>query len=67
MAIDRFADIIKRYREENGLSQRDLAKKLHITQQYLSRIENCEINPSICYAANILGQIGYKIEFIKND
>lgn len=33
---------VKKSREEEGLSQQELAKKAHITQQQLSKIENAE-------------------------
>lgn len=39
--------IIKRHREEKGLSQYRLAKKLGITQTFLSEIERGRKNPSL--------------------
>lgn len=35
-----FIFIIKEVREEKGISQKDLAEKLNISQSYLSEIEN---------------------------
>lgn len=39
--------IIKRHREEKGLSQYRLAKQLGITQTFLSEIERGRKNPSL--------------------
>ena len=39
--------IIKRHREEQGLSQYRLAKQLGITQTFLSEIERGRKNPSL--------------------
>lgn len=41
-----FGEQIKEYRRENGITQNDLADKLKITRQYLSRLENDKAQPS---------------------
>lgn len=50
---------LKAKRVEKGIRQKDLAKQLKITQQYLCEIENCKIEPRrdlMIKIANALGQ-----------
>jgi len=49
------------YRTENGLSQRDLARKLGMTQPQLARLEAGEHNPTIATLARLAQ--GLDIEF----
>lgn len=44
---------IKRLRNENGLTQKDLAEKLFVTAQAVSRWENGEVEPSITTVTQI--------------
>lgn len=41
-----FGEQIKSYRKENRITQNDLAKRLKITRQYLSHLENGKASPS---------------------
>lgn len=45
--LEDLATIFKMYREENGLSQKQLGEKLDLNQQSVSRIEKSKINPSL--------------------
>jgi len=49
-------------RNKRGISQKDLAKKAHVTQQQLSKVEN-GINCNITTFLKICGALGLKIKF----
>lgn len=53
---------IHEIREKKGLSQNDLAKKAHITQQQLSKIENGE-NCNIITFLKVCNVLGVDIDF----
>ena len=44
---------VKRYREENGLNQTELAEKVNISQAMIARIENGTKLPSVAILKNI--------------
>lgn len=44
---------VKRYREENGLNQTELAEKVNISQAMIARIENETKLPSVVILKNI--------------
>jgi putative transcriptional regulator len=44
---------IKKLREEKGISQTELAKRLKVSRFHLSRIENGEVNCTIRMAVRI--------------
>jgi len=52
-------------REKNGLSQNEVAKKAHITQQQLSKIENGE-NCNILTLLKVCNALGLELNFTKN-
>ena len=47
-------------RNKRGISQKDLAKKAHVTQQQLSKVEN-GINCNITTFLKVCGALGLKI------
>ena len=49
-------------RNKLGISQKDLAKKAHVTQQQLSKVEN-GINCNITTFLKVCGALGLKINF----
>lgn len=57
---------IKRIRKEKRLSQVELAKRCHVPQSTIGRIENHSMNPSIDLVINILEVLNLKIDLIEN-
>lgn len=53
---------IQEQREKKGLSQKDVAKKAHITQQQLSKVENGE-NCNMITFLKVCRALGLEIEF----
>lgn len=43
----KIGDIIKKYRKEKGLTQKELAEKSNISRSYLADLENNRYNPSL--------------------
>lgn len=56
-----FADVLIQYRMKRNLTQGQLAKKLGITQQYISKIENGEFS-NLKTLEIILFLIGFKVK-----
>lgn len=57
--------VIKLKRKEKGLTQVELAKKCHISQSTIGRIENFTMNPSTDIICCILNALDLKIDFEK--
>ncbi|TRZ53228.1 XRE family transcriptional regulator [bacterium] len=53
---------IIRSRMNNGLNQRDLAKKINSTQAVISRIESGSVSPSINTVSKIARAFGKKLQ-----
>jgi len=49
-------------REAAGMTQAELAKKMGISQPYLSKLEGGEANPSLSTIGSILAVLGYRLE-----
>ncbi len=58
---------IKLKRKEKGLTQVELAKKCHIPQSTIGRIENFSMNPSTDIICCILNALDLKIDFEKKE
>jgi transcriptional regulator with XRE-family HTH domain len=41
------ADVLRRMRHEAGLTQRDMARQLRISQAALARLENADLNTTL--------------------
>lgn len=59
--------VIKLKRKEKGLTQVELAKKCHISQSTIGRIENFTMNPSTDIICCILNALDLKIDFEKKE
>jgi len=57
---------LSKYREDKGISQKELAMKANVTQQQLSKIEN-GINCNITTFLKICSALDLKIDFHKNN
>lgn len=55
-------NLIKHFREAMGISQAELARKVSLTQQAISRYENGTRMPSIITALRIVSVLGVSIE-----
>ena len=56
-----FSDVLMRYRIDEGLSQREMAKRLGVSQPRVAKLESGEHNPSIDSIINVVRRLG--IEF----
>ena len=52
-------------RKEAKITQSELAKRIHVTKSYISRIENGTINPSVGTFYRIMNALGLRIEIVK--
>ena len=57
-----FVNRIKSIRKEKGLSQIELAKRCHVPQSTIGRIENHSMNPSLDMVMSILNILNVNIE-----
>ncbi len=55
---------IRKYREEKGISQEELAEKLHISRSTYQRIENGETNSWVSHIENICTSLDVNMEDI---
>jgi len=53
--------MVQEYREQNCLTQQELAERLGVKKSYLSRIENGKADIRLSTLAKILGNIGFDI------
>jgi ribosome-binding protein aMBF1 (putative translation factor) len=58
--VDIASNIIN-YRVENGLTQKELAEKLEISQAMVSKLESGDYNPSIEFLFNISKKLGLNL------
>ena len=61
-----FVNRIKSIRKEKGLSQIELAKRCHVPQSTICRIENHSMNPSLDMVMSILNILNVNIELTEN-
>jgi len=59
---DNLKNRIEALRRERGIRQEELAKKLGVSRQTISSLENGRYNPSILLAHNVAVFFGLKIE-----
>lgn len=56
-----FAITLARAREEKGLTQKELAQKLKISQAYIAELESGEANPTLERIGSLLAGIGLSL------
>lgn len=56
-----FAERLRQLRRSRGMTQRDLARESHLTESYISRLENGAIAPGIDLVARIARALGSPI------
>ncbi|MGA2868211.1 MAG: helix-turn-helix transcriptional regulator [Verrucomicrobiota bacterium] len=55
---DAFSQVVKKYRERNGLSRAALAKKSGLHQTYIGLLERAERSPNLDTAKSIASALG---------
>jgi DNA-binding XRE family transcriptional regulator len=60
-----FIKKIKEIREEADISQNELAKEAHVTQQMISRLEKSSKTPTLTTLIKILDSLGYELDIKK--
>lgn len=59
--VDIACEFIK-YRDENNLTQKDLAKKLNITQAMISKLESGDYNPTVKMLMEIAQKLSWNFK-----
>lgn len=59
--IDKFIEL----RKENNISQAELAEKIKVKQQAISRTERKENSPSLKLFCEMINALGYEIQIVK--
>jgi transcriptional regulator with XRE-family HTH domain len=54
-------DLVKRARKRAGLSQRALARRAHVPQATVARIESGVVDPHLSTVTNLLQACGYRL------
>ncbi|MDE6671311.1 MAG: helix-turn-helix transcriptional regulator [Ruminococcus sp.] len=62
-----FGQKIKYRREELGYTQSELAKKVHTTQPYISRLERGHFNPSMKTITKISTALDISVDYLLFD
>ncbi|MCM1030346.1 MAG: helix-turn-helix domain-containing protein [Oscillibacter sp.] len=52
-------------RKEAKITQLELARRIHTTKSYISRIENGMINPSVSTFYRIINALGLRVDIVK--
>ncbi len=58
---------VRRFREDSGLTQAQLAKLAGIDRSYLSALENGEMVEQVVRLVALLGQLGARLVVVKAD
>ena len=64
MSQEDFGKLIKRIRQENNLTQKDLAEKYNVTYQAVSTWENGKNLPSVRYAAYLAAYYNVSLDYL---
>ena len=57
-------DMLIEFRNKNNLTQKELAKKIGVKQQIISRFETGKVNPRIDFVQKIVKAMDKKIELV---
>lgn len=58
---------VKRARKENGLTQKDLSKKISISRSYIADIEGGRYTPSVEILISLSKELKIDMNLFKND
>jgi putative transcription factor len=59
--VENFGEVIRHARESAGISREDLAKRLHVSEGYLHKIEEGELTPTEDLARKLEKVLGVKL------
>lgn len=59
------SQILKEARQEEGITQQELAEKVGSTKSYISKIENGAVEPSIGLYTRLMEALGLQMDFVK--
>lgn len=59
--VHAFAERLREIRRSQGMTQRDLARRAHLTESYLSRLESAQIAPGVDLVARIARALGVTV------
>lgn len=62
--VEKFSERIKELREEKGLSQRQLAVEINVSQANISRWENGTQDPSTEWLVNLADYFNVSVDFL---
>ncbi len=66
-----FSEVLKNIREADEITQEEIGRKINVSKQYISDLENGRRNPSIALAKQLAMALGYPdfffVEHIFND
>lgn len=58
--------ILQNARHEAKMSQSELARRMHTTKSYISKVENGVITPSVGVFYRIINTLGMRVEVVKS-
>lgn len=65
--MKQYAKIIKQARKEKGLTQKDLARMVHVSQQAIARYENQKAEPSLEVLQALATALGVPLGYFINE
>ncbi len=59
------SQVLQDARREAKVTQSELARRVHTTKSYISRIENGYVEPSVAMFYRIISALGFRIDIVK--